>query len=407
MLIHICTVSGQNLPNLILALHQMPDHVIALETDGIHGRHPYLAKELVNMLDRAGLSNELRGNVPDQSWSRLVDFAYELGQELKRRFAEHTVVLNATGGTKQLVLALCTGFKQADLAFTPVYVDTEHGAIENLTYPPEPGADMPDLIDVPTYLMGQGFQYYKSTSDQEIERSVVEERSDLTNLIAEFVVADSAVLREMNSIYWRATHDGTGSAAWNPSLQRLDVLGRATCDALRQLLINREILIRDESGLRFPSVDAAEYFGGVWLEEFSWLAIKGLGFKDLRLSAKGRHLATRSTQLLPGSPDEIDVAGTFMNQMLMIECKATRALGDQAGATHLLAKIDSAGKRLGGLFGTGVLVVPFELDPTTLRRAQELRLGVVDGARIFDLASLVERWLDSVTAGRTLWPPRD
>ena len=94
--------------------------------------------------------------------------------------------------------------------------------------------------------------------------------------------------------------------------------------------------------------------------------------------------------------NEIDAAFSRNSVLYLIECK-TSDLTKKGKATTMAAdaiyKLDSLKKSLGGSFGRGMVVSVFEPREEDKKRAEELRLRLVFGARLLGLEKEICQWI--------------
>lgn len=90
---------------------------------------------------------------------------------------------------------------------------------------------------------------------------------------------------------------------------------------------------------------------------------------------------------------QFDVAATWKNRLILVECKATRPTVDHgrwiAGGAH----------RAGGLFGLKLLVATGEADAAVVARTAALDWRLVSGPDILRLHERVGEWMRGVDRG--------
>ena len=165
MKIHVAIVSDQILANLIPALMDRPDKVVLVATADMAARR--LDRRLADMLAKKGITAEIVGSAPEIRLGEIHEFAYELLSRLQQQHPHAGIELNATGGTKPMMLGFVEIFRgDAERVF---YTDTRHRRIEYFPAPRQPAippTPMTNVLNVIDYLRAQGFIYGGARSDR-------------------------------------------------------------------------------------------------------------------------------------------------------------------------------------------------------------------------------------------------
>lgn len=383
MKIHVCLVSDQTLANLIPALMERPDRVVLVASAEMIRRGQDL--RLAQALSGYGIPTETVGDVPDVSLNIIRGYAEALRDALAESAPSATVTLNATGGTKLMMLGFVEAFRQGGMR--TIYADTAHRRIEEIG-----GADigMENVLDVPAYLTAQGIHIDRIDSDDEARCARAEQRAELTRFIGTHVVKLQGAIKILNGILSRAVEKDPATreerfvkpefelkqGAWG-HFKKLLALG----DALGLLEWNKET----QSG-RFIDLEAARYFKGIWLEEYAWLCARDSAPFDVRMGV--HRVGTHHEEV-----NEFDLLATHENQLLYVECKTANYQWQLGKANQDAYKIDSLSRLTRGLFGQTWLLSAIEPPQELLDRVRELRIRVLGPQEISCLASHIAQWM--------------
>lgn len=372
--------TGQNLANLIPALQIQPDEVWILAT----GKMKADADRLKRLLKQ----NQRPSRVIDFDDSDLITLERE-----SEKFAEeldgNCVIFNATGGTKQMVLILAESLRswletneQSD-AFKILYADTAHQRIDWL-YPEKRSEPMKDLLSLEDIVGIQGFQLRNISSRQEAWIEQVDARSALTRALADKVEPLSGFLGALNGLVQQAM---SGKDGFNPR-QEFDYRpGRGPAEILKKAADCGLLTWDGNLAIRFADEDAARYLGGIWLEEFAFLKLRGCKAKDfvtnpILLAADGQ------------TKNEMDALVVHRNRLLAIECKTARFGRDGGKDADIMYKLDSLSQRAGGLMHERWLLSARPLDEASLARAKNMKIHVIAGREIRDFHKQVMAWMN-------------
>lgn len=199
MKIHIAIVSDQILACLIPALMERPDKVVLAASPDMIERG--LVKRLANSLKRAGLSYETLDSAPDVGMRLIHEYATILRDRLVEEHADAEIVLNATGGTKPMMLGFVEVFR--GIASRIIYTDTRHRRIESLPNENAPIPDpepMRDVLDVAAYLAVQGLQVVRTASDPAEFQEKMQARKPAAKYLAKNAPRLESFIRTMNAL---------------------------------------------------------------------------------------------------------------------------------------------------------------------------------------------------------------
>ncbi|MBF0583240.1 MAG: DUF1887 family protein, partial [Magnetococcales bacterium] len=160
----------------------------------------------------------------------------------------------------------------------------------------------------------------------------------------------------------------------------------------------------------FVSSESAAYIGGIWLEEFAYLQIRQAGLENIEVGVTVTW--QNSKKDASHVNNEFDLLVTHRNRLLVVECKSGRVSAQkQAGQDHLcptcknpldqkpqdiVHKIDALGKKVGGLFGSTLLLSAQKLDDRAKERAKRAKITVLDGENgLRSLSDEIRGWMTS------------
>jgi hypothetical protein len=387
--IHVCLVSDQTLANLIAVLMERPDRVVLVASAEMQRRRQ--DQRLAQALSGYGIPTETVGDVPDVSLNAIRRYAEALRDALAEGAPSATVTLNATGGTKLMMLGFVEAFRQGGIR--TIYVDTAHRRVEEIG-----GADigMENVLDVPAYLSAQGIHIDRIDSDDKARCARAEQRAELTRFIGTHVAKLQRAIKTLNSILYGAVEKDP--VTWEERFVKSDFeLKQGACWHFNKLLT-----LGDDLGLlkwnnetqsgRFVDIEAARYFKGIWLEEYAWLCARDCHLFDVRMGV--HRIGVQNEEL-----NEFDLLATHGNQLLYVECKTANYKWQLGKANQDAYKIDSLSRLTRGLFGETWLLSAIEPPQQLLDRARELRIRVLGPEEIASLGARIFEWMGADPAG--------
>jgi len=395
--VHICIVSDQLLANIIPALMRRPQHVHLLTSERMHEQ----AERLKRFLEARGIPATLHPDMPDHDVAKIA--AWMSGQlEAIVLDTNPALLLNATGGTKLMTLALFRVLeKNLGRLGEVIYTDTANYCLERLQADgdeaPEP---MREVLHVPDLLEAGGMTYRSASSDDADWRAAADERKSLSKLLGKGQPALGQLIGQLNRSASEAIEKrGREERLAHPG-QHLKLAARGErAKAEREVLELAEscgLIDRDEADagrIWFRSVDAARYLGGLWLEEYVWHIARDAGFADVRA---GVEITWQGTAKRDAQRNEFDLLIAHRNRLLTIECKTANFNGRAgAEAQHITSKLDSLGKHAGGAFSSELLISARELTRELHSRCQSLRIKVIQTGQLANLRSTFQNWDDA------------
>ena len=389
MKIHVAIVSDQILANLLPALMDRPDKLVLVATSDMAAKR--LDRRLADMLAKKGIAAEIVGDAPDVRLAEIHEFAYELLGRLQQEHPGANIDLNATGGTKPMMLGFVEIFRgDAGRIF---YTDTRHRRIEYFPAPRQPAVSatpMTDVLNVIDYLRAQGFLYDGACSDRPDWRESAAARKESAKFLGKNA-ADPQLQNFIGAINGMADKAlGNGEILVDP----IQNLGQKTPwgawkDALGQLSRAGMVKWFGDTNVEFADIEAARFLRGGWLEEYAWHIVKDAQVFDARMSVTGTWENGREAN------NEFDVLATHGNQLLFIECKTLRHGRDGAYEkdSEILYKLDSLGRNTRGLFGSSWLLSARASTTEMLDRAKGQGIRILGPDELPRLREVVRQWM--------------
>lgn len=387
MRIYLVVLSEQLPPSIIPILGNPPDRAIALVSEAMERS----GKDRIfrAILERYGIPAETVGGAPVSGYPDIQRYAQDFAGYLRRAYPGAEIVLNITGGTKLMTLALVEAFR--DTAQQWEYTDTGRRTLEIV---PNEGAQMyrseplRSVLDVPTHLAAQGFHVDSIQSDTPGWEQAALQRKPAADYLAESVVRLESFFGVLNATASKAlspdgkclvapvqyldSHKKPPTGLWQRALEHLVAVGVLHWSA------------QDPYVLEFPDTESARFLNGGWLEEYVWHVLRDLGLFDVRLGVEGRWEGQGE------SLNEFDVLATQDNTMLYLECKT--GIHDAEKDSRLSYKTGSLGPNVRGSFGQTWVVSARRPTENLMQRAQQFRFRVIVPEEIPQLGALVRSW---------------
>lgn len=401
--IHLCIVSGQSLPNLLPLFVYRPQHIALAVSSDMENRIQAMTATLL----KAGLVERVADvvslpSMPDSNYAAMLEWSRQQTGLLRHHFPDHQLVFNCTGGTKLMSQALALACQEQPNSAV-LYCDTAHDRIEWLAPTLQQDALPADLLDSATICKANSIDRESALSDDTDWRNRVAERADLTRWLASgagsvlgsFIPALNDALVNLRPELFpqdAAFKQPARSAAWREALRRLEK---------QQLLILTEPLVATAPArVRVESEDALRYLRGGWLEEYLWRCMQDADLHDVHCSVQ---ISAGLGAATPDNPDEsklneLDIVVGHRNRVLVIECKTADLERNDRGFNQMLDKLDSLGKRTGGLL-TQCWLVAARWPHRSLIRQNRLRLlarsrniVLVEPRHLADLPARIQSW---------------
>lgn len=385
MNIHICLISDQLLANFLPIKLERPDKVFIIGTQytekkGLSERFEKLLALLNIPVQRATTL------APDDNFSQLHDYFISVYDEITALQADN-ITLNLTGGTKLMSLA---AFQMlGDDCQRVIYTNTQADKIDELRA--KTATPLPSLLTVEEYLISYGVspKSYNNQSADWID--AVESRRPLTKQLADFFSRDKSkdFLSVINGMVQAAvTSVRTPTGGREKQLEYPKQAFRFLINSQKQLLnMFQEYQLIDYDGNKtivFTSIEAAQYLGGFWLEEYAYLIATDVGVDEIRCG--------QAIQWDKVTRNELDMVIVHNNRLLIMECKTRRYDKDRRKDDDSIYKLDSVAEDLRGLYGSKWLLSVDNIDDRTQKRANSQGINVVAGGELLTLKDKLLAW---------------
>lgn len=382
--VQICLISAQTLPNLIPILMHKPKIVHLIVTTGMQSKAEYF----VNLLKQQNIEAIISPNAPSAGLTQLTKYARQFVKQLKQRYDNNVQLsLNCTGGTKLMVLAFVKVFEielpQAQLFYT----DTFHDVIEYLQ-PLEKLEPMTSVLDVKNYLAAQGFAIATVESQKSGWQKRAKKRQELTYWLAANAWELGDFLNEIKKL---------ANRAWNEQKAKQKLVQQPSELAKKTLIQLHEYNFIQYAGgqtVIFPEVanrnpDKMHYLNGFWLEEYVWLVAQKSSLDDVQSGVKVEWQESQPKSGADNIHNEFDLLAVYHNRLLVVECKTS--FGKNV-TQDIITKLDSLGRKTGGLFGHTLLCSAQPLAENIKSRALAQKVEVIDGKQLPNLGARITAW---------------
>lgn len=384
--IHINLVSEQLIPNLIpsFADPNCQGVVLVLGDNTLQEQ----AARLTRLYQGRGIP--VLWQSEGSSSHRLAPLQHQAKQlitDLERDHRDKQWILNATCGTKPMALAFANAFNRYNATqerelpqALVIYTDTQNKEIPLLNDNTDFKLPYFPVVKLAEMLAANGFDITNAIDAD--NDSDIQQRAPLTRYLGKQFQGDCRFF--LGSLQF-AANTAADNYLSNP-VGELKEKPKKEHAALCQHLVEHELLTWDGESkfLHFNSEDACRYLAGRWLEELTYLTALECGFQQVAMSVEGtwtgrsfKHNNER------GKNNEFDVLICHNNQLLTIECKAKywhqQGVGESTNQDVVL-KLDSLGRKLGGLYGERLLISARELPDEMIQRAKDNRIELCDRA---------------------------
>ncbi|NLC35611.1 MAG: DUF1887 family protein [Alcaligenaceae bacterium] len=339
--LHLCVVTGQSLANLIPLLQERPDAIVLLCTEDKEAD----AQAFIQTLEAAGFSPEqvyLQPPFPAHPFEDTLEYMLNLRERLSEDFPDARLTWNATGGTKQMALAIWDALdrKKNDRA---IYCDTRDGRLEELI--PQAGSiALNSLLHPELYLHALGKIKRSADSDRLEWREQALLRRSATLHLGDHAEVLAVLIQQFNRQV-----DGNTADAQTLTLNRVGPQWRKALELLEK---GRVLDPLGEEQYAIVCADGARYLTGGWLEEYIWHVAQTEQIDHVEIGLKFGDIAHRKK----GQDNEIDAFIVHCNRLLLIECKSGRMGLDAVKDSDIIYKLDSIGSHAGGAQAARLLV---------------------------------------------------
>ena len=364
---HVIMVSGQSTPNVLPVMDKAirPETVILCATGDM--------RENAGILERYFSRHQIKTRQFDlgsaYDFCALQEKFLTLALELMSAGSE--IGVNLTGGTKLMTIAAQKAFLSDFACF---YVNPERNSIQCISQDGAPEYPIAGQLKIGDFFEIHGYRVIASE-----KKTVSENTEQLCRKLLGRYREFGGTLGTLN--YLAAEAKGKESLIGNGNIPE---------DADKLFLLFQEhgaINYFDDRKVEFRDEDGRRFCQGFWLED--WV---GVALRELNRKVPLQDYASSITiESVGGVKNEIDAAFLYNNRLYLIECK-TADLEEDGKSAPPLYKLDSLHLRP-GIFTEMVLVSYSPLDSHGKRRADDLRIRVVEKGDLLGLASHLENRL--------------
>lgn len=378
----ICIASEQTLPNLLPLFKWKSDrkHVAALHVVCSDSKRIEQAvRNIQNAGSRLDLETIIHPGLPEGPLADIQHFASQTLKKIRGQHPNAHFVLNATGGTKTMAIAMLHALGPNGDA---IYCDTDRERIEFIQPARHAAIPLPASgLTVDLILMAHGLEASKTQSTTSGWQEKAEQRKGCTAYLRKLAATGESeyFFAALQSILFCAL---PGKNSFKAKVGKKEIKGRIPnnfphlCAKLEQAGI---ISISDEA-YEFPDIDAASYLQGNWLEEMLALAVdsickkRGIGEQQWR---SGMNVVARNATS-DKALNEIDMALAYRNRLLVIECKS--GAGVSKDDQNITNKLETVGNYIGGRLAEKWLLCSRIIhDQATLReRCKTLQIQLLE-----------------------------
>lgn len=394
--IHVVLATGENLPNLIPALHPSlkPSRVCIVATpemirDGVVDK---LRHGLTVATKLPESSLPVLEGCPAHNLTEIIAWANKMALQIMHENQNTRLILNLTGGNKLMTV----GFLQAFRPYAEIiYCDTESGRIDFFHPIGKPQVKLPvNLLKLDSYLAVQGYKVRENSTDTK----GLEARANLTRLLAENAEKLEKLIGKLNKAAYFYGEGKTDQALVDFSPQPLE---QQVAEHMQQLGLLKKL------GKQYQVAHSTSetYLKGGWLEEWCWHV-----FKELEQGEDGKKIHANRWGInqkidtwdhcpIPGrdqfSLNELDAVVIHRNRMLLIECKSGVQISERGGSQSILNKLEALGKHVGGRLDTKWLLSARKIEGNSQakQRADKYKIKIIYPDQLKNLQELAYHWL--------------
>jgi len=378
--LHVCLLSEHLLANLIPALQERPNAVLALATPSV--QRARLDERFRNICGRAELSCRVLP-FEEAGWAAQLGSARRIAAVIGADYGGWRTRLNLTGGTKTMALSMVLGLRE--IPHEPFYCDTDRGVIETLNVDGAVAVEsLRDVLTIQIYLWARGLDLMNPGVDDGSRARHIEQRQDLTRELAQRLPADPEALHFINDVAATALSPGRGGLTQSRPAEDAKPAAWALKLLARRKLMKWSLV--NPGRIRLAGQEAAKYAAGGWLEEYVSMGLAACAPHACAADVKVIHQRNREVH------NQFDGLVLHRNRMLFIEAKTGR-LDKREKDQDVLNKIEALGAFATGKFGSLLLVSARALPSPVLNRAQAFGINVLHGAQILQFKAYVRNWM--------------
>lgn len=396
----VCLVSGQPMANLLplfllgaddvylIVTPQMRDAAGSLEGT-IKSRMPCCRihlMELPNAYDFDAVVDAVYGILDADEKSCAGAAAENL------HFESGEIVLNATGGTKLMMLAAVRVFSEFEKKI--LYLSEETGDVLLLT--PDSARALASgsgrtstriKLRLKDYFMAHGFAW-----SVKAEAAVKASSAFYTELIARQQQHAQGVAA-LNALAQKALQNSRGQSGVRALRAEMESSGSGVRYVLG-LFQDEGVLAIKGSEVFFPDEARRFFANGGWLEDYAYDVVESM--EGARMVEKNIRISSDGDDPVRKADYELDVSFLHGNKIVVVECK-TCDMTSTKETTPILNKLSVIREKLGNT-AVAVLVSYQRVNAAAKERAQKNGIYVIDGNSVCQLKARLRDILDGGTS---------
>ena len=364
----VAIASGQILQNVLplLAMKTMPSHLYLLVSSDAQAKAS--AAKVAAFCTTKGVPHTVISDMPDSSLDEIQRFVREkCVSKIQKEFPKARIVLNATGGNKMMSSGAASIIERfGDV----IYCDTANERIEYFCPSQEHINLQPGLLSLDDYFSAQGLRILsnecasrnKSHLDQ-IEKFAFTTREIVRLLAGRFGGDVQNSIGQLNFAAMNIEKQSNEKGIWEPSQKVRGVIDKRLAEVLNRtknlgVKIERNVVLF--SNERTPDAEAAiSYLKGGWLEHYCFLVMRDINlpqkYWDCNVKIDPADMPPmRMNDGKEVSINEIDLAVTWHNRVLLVECKTGRQL--EQNSKEIIPKLKAIRDYAGGTMAEAMVL---------------------------------------------------
>lgn len=373
-----CLVSGEQMPNLLPIFQLGARRVVLFATPQMSHQSELLEKTLrqrlpaievvpVN-LDDAYDFNAISNTVLDE--------LAKAETIIKTDNSNGEIVLNATGGTKVMVLAAVSIFSANgnrvfylseatnELIFLPIVDSNE--------------AQITKAVSKPIRLLD-----YLAVYDVTVETQKEESPALSDGLFLELISRQQKYERGIAALNALAQAAFIGSKGKKIISTEMDTPPNSDLNKLLSYFEQEKLLKIDGKKITFTSEQARFAVNGGWFEDYTFKVVNSLRSHGVHDPEKNLRIAPQGQLIGKGADYEIDSCFMHNHTIYLVECK-TCLMEDTKVTTPILNKLSAISQSLGKKVRS-ILISYQRVNPNAKARAANENIAVIDGNSICKL----------------------
>lgn len=373
-----CLVSGEQMPNLLPIFQLGARRVVLFATPQMSHQSELLEKTLrqrlpaievvpVN-LDDAYDFNAISNTVLDE--------LAKAETIIKTNNSNGETVLNATGGTKVMVLAAVSIFSANG---NRVFYLSE--ATNELIFLPIVGsneAQITKAVSKPIRLLD-----YLAVYDVTVETQKEESPALSDGLFDELILRQQKYERGIAALNALAQAAFIGSKGKKTISTEMDTPPNSDLNKLLSYFEQEKLLKVDGKKITFTSEQARFAVNGGWFEDYTFKVVNSLRSHGVHDPEKNLRIAPQGQLIGKGADYEIDSCFMHNHTIYLVECK-TCLMEDTKVTTPILNKLSAISQSLGKKVRS-ILISYQRVNPNAKARAANENIAVIDGNSICKL----------------------